>query len=117
MIAPPARQTYTVPSPTAAPRDDESPAAAPRDDATDDEDDDPPAKRRKAAEDADTEAPQRVVDLCAGMGVSVSRAQATKAPTRGGDMENAVSLLVENETRGIGNRAPRSRVGSPRPPL
>jgi len=108
-IAPPARQTYTVPSPTAAPRDDESPAAAPHDDATDDEDDDPPAKRRKAAEDTDTEAPQRVVDLCAGMGVSVSRAQATKAQTRGGDMENAVSLLVENETRGIGNRAPRSR--------
>ena len=82
------------------------------DDGDDDEEDAPPSKRRRAADDA--EAPQRVVELCAAMGLAVSRGQAAKALTRG-DVAHAVSMLVESETRGVAASRPRSRAGSPRP--
>ena len=82
------------------------------DDGEDDDEDAPPSKRRRAAN--DEEAPQRVVELCAAMGLAVSRSQAAKALTRG-DVAHAVSMLVESETRGVAASRPRSRAGSPRP--
>ena len=121
---PPVRQSYTGQSPPAeAPEPEQRPtrrhlvnAQPPRGDETDDgedeEDDAPPSKRRRAADDA--EAPQRVVELCAAMGLAVSRSQAAKALTRG-DVAHAVSMLVESETRGVAASRPRSRAGSPRP--
>ena len=120
---PPVRQSYTGQSPPAeAPEPEQRPtrrhlvnAQPPRGDETDDgedEDEDaPPSKRRRAA---DEEAPQRVVELCAAMGLAVSRSQAAKALTRG-DVAHAVSMLVESETRGVAASRPRSRAGSPRP--
>ena len=119
---PPVRQSYQGQSPPA----DEAPEQRPTrrhlvqqggdetDDGEEEEDDAPPQKRRRAADDADTEAPQRVVELCAAMGLAVSRGQAAKALTRG-DVAHAVSMLVESETRGVAASRPRSRAGSPRP--
>ena len=118
---PPVRQSYTGSSPeepeqrptrrhlvAAPPRGDET------DDGEDEDDDAPPSKRRRAADESDAEAPQRVVELCAAMGLAVSRGQAAKALTRG-DVAHAVSMLVESETRGVAASRPRSRAGSPRP--
>ena len=117
---PPVRQSYTGESP---PEPEQRPTrrhlVQPQggdetDDGEDEDEDAPPSKRRRAADDADTEAPQRVVELCAAMGLAVSRGQAAKALTRG-DVAHAVSVLVESETRGVAASRPRSRAGSPRP--
>ena len=119
---PPVRQSYQGRSPPAeAPEPEQRPTrrhlVQPQggdetDDGEDDDEDAPPSKRRRAAD--DTEAPQRVVELCAAMGLAVSRGQAAKALTRG-DVAHAVSMLVESETRGVAASRPRSRAGSPRP--